>query len=127
MPAKQVYEYAFIRYVPVVERGECLNIGVIVFCKRRNFLQLKYHLDAHRLTAFFRDADLAELTRYLTAWKLICDGHADGGPIARLDPPERFRWLTAARSTIIQCSKVHPGLSEDPAAVLEELFGKYVL
>jgi hypothetical protein len=127
MPEQQVYEYAFIRFVPKVERGEFLNVGVIVFCKGKRFLQMKYQLDTHRLRAFSSDIDLAELEQYLAAWDAICRGQAQDQPIAQLDPASRFRWLTATRSTIIQSSKVHPGLCTDPIAVLDDLFSKYVL
>ncbi len=127
MPDKQVYEYAFIRLVPKVEREEFLNVGVILFGKRHKFLEVKYHLDEGRIRAFSPDLDLEEVARYLHTWELISQGRAEGGYIAQLDQAGRFRWLTATRSTIIQSSKVHPGLCSDPAAVLEDLFEKYVL
>ena len=127
MPAPDVYEYAFIRYVPRVERGECINVGVIVFCKRQRYVGVKYHLDPTRILALYPTADLDELAHYLHTWTLIATGNPDGGRIATLDPAGRFRWLTAARSTIIQPSQVHPGRTSEPDVVLEELFGKYVL
>ncbi|MEO0332627.1 MAG: DUF3037 domain-containing protein [Bacteroidota bacterium] len=127
MPEKQVYEYAIIRFVPRVEREEFLNIGVILFCKGKRFLQMKYQLDVQRLQAFSSEIDLTELEQYLEAWDAICQGKAKNQPIAQLDPASRFRWLTATRSTIIQASKVHPGLCSDPKAVLDDLFKKYVL
>ena len=127
MQEKQVYEYAFIRYVPKVEREEFLNVGVIVFCKQKRFLQVKYHIDEKRLMAFSEGSDIAELTHYLQAWDLICQGSRKGEYIAQLDTASRFRWLTATRSTIIQSSKVHPGLCTDPVFVLNDLFTKYVL
>lgn len=126
MPGKQVYEYAIIRVMPRVERGECINVGVILFCKSQRFLQMKYQLDAPRLTALFPDLDQAELAAYLAAWDLICQGDAQGGRIAELVGAERFRWLTAVKSTILQASRVHPGLCDAPAEVLERLFGLYV-
>lgn len=127
MPKKEVYEYAFIRYVPKVEREEFLNVGVIVFCKGKRFLQMRYQIDAKRLRTFSSDVDLAGLDQYLDAWDIICQGKTEDQPIAQLDPASRFRWLTATRSTIIQSSKVHPGLCTDPEAVLDDLFGRYVL
>ena len=127
MQGRQVYEYAFIRIVPKVERGEFLNLGVILFCKRLKYLDLKYHIDAKRLQAFSSEIDLEEIAQYLISWDLICKGSKEGGRIAELDQAQRFRWLTATRSTIIQSSKVHPGLTETPEAVLEKLFEKYVL
>lgn len=127
MPDKQVYEYALIRFVPRVEREEFLNVGAIVFSKRKKYLGVRISVDEDRLSACFQDTDLEELKNYLHVWTLICEGNPDGGPIAQLDQASRFRWLTAVRSTIIQSSKVHPGMCEDPKAVLEDLFQKYVL
>ncbi|MEM6842123.1 MAG: DUF3037 domain-containing protein [Bacteroidota bacterium] len=127
MPDKQVYEYAFIRFVPRVEREEFLNVGVILFCKSKRFLQMKYQIDTQRLQAFASEVDLTELERYLEAWDAICQGKAQDQPIAQLDPARRFRWLTATRSTIIQSSQVHPGLCSDPDTVLNKLFTDYVL
>ncbi|MDP5169979.1 MAG: DUF3037 domain-containing protein [Bacteroidia bacterium] len=126
MQGKQVFEYAIVRVVPRVERGECINVGVMVFCKRTRFLEMKYQLDEPRLRAFSAQLDLEELAGYLHGWDLICQGRKEGGPIARLDVPERFRWLSAVKSTILQCSRVHPGLCEDPKALLERLFDQYV-
>jgi Protein of unknown function (DUF3037) len=126
MPEKHVFEYAVIRIVPKVERGEFLNTGVIVFCKRMKFLAMHYKIDAPRLQAFSPDIDVAEIAQYLGAWNVICQGGPAAGEFAQRDTAERFRWLTAAKSTILQCSKVHPGLCADPEFVLEDLFGKYV-
>lgn len=127
MPGKEVFEYAFIRLVPKVEREEFMNIGVILFCKRKHFLDVKYHIDEARLAALSKDIDFTDLRSYLKSWELISKGSPEGGPIAQLDPASRFRWLTASRSTIIQHSQVHTGLCDDPAAVLERLFEEYVL
>jgi hypothetical protein len=126
MPEKHVFEYAVIRIVPKVERGEFLNAGVIVFCKRQKYLAMRYRVDAPRLQAFAPEIDLEEISRYLQAWDVICQGKPEGGEIALKDPAERFRWLTAAKSTVLQCSKVHPGLSAAPENLLDDLFGKYV-
>ncbi|WKN43393.1 DUF3037 domain-containing protein [Tunicatimonas pelagia] len=127
MPDQQVYEYAFIRYVPRVEREEFLNVGVILFCKGKRFLQMRYQINSRRLQAFSSEINLTELEQYLKAWDIICQGKAQDQPIAQLDPASRFRWLTATRSTIIQSSKVHPGLCSNPESVLEKLFTNYVL
>jgi hypothetical protein len=110
MPARKTYEYAFIRIVPRVERGEFLNLGVILFSKTARFLDMKYHIPEKRLQAFSEAIDLEEVREYLHAWDLICQGDAGGGAIAQLDEAGRFRWITATKSTIIQCSRVHPGL-----------------
>ncbi|MFK7920890.1 MAG: DUF3037 domain-containing protein [Bacteroidia bacterium] len=127
MPDKQVFEYALIRFVPRVEREEFLNVGVILFCKRKKYLQVKYHIDAKRLSALGEHIDLEQLATYLQSWEWISQGKREGGVIATLDLPSRFRWLAATRSTIIQSSKIHPGLTDDPDAVLNRLFEKYVL
>ncbi len=127
MQEKLVYEYASIRYVPCVERGEFLNIGVIVFCKRKKYLNMQYQLDENRLKSFSGEIDLEELEAYLRSWTFICQGQPEGGAIAQLDPAYRFRWITAPKSTILQCSPVHPGICEEPGEVLQGLFRKYVL
>lgn len=127
MQGNQVFEYAFIRFVPRVEREEFMNVGVILFSKRKKYLGVKYHLDHPRLSAFSKDTDLEEFSNYLKSWDLICQGTEQGGKIAQLELAGRFRWLTAARSTIIQHSQVHNGICENPALMLESLFKKYVL
>lgn len=127
MSDKVTYEYAVIRLVPKVEREEFLNIGVILMSKRKKYLDMKYQIDEPRIRAFAKDVDLADIRKYLEAWEDICAGAPKGGRIGQLELHERFRWLTAARSTIIQSSKVHPGRCDNPAAVLEDLFERYVL
>lgn len=127
MQKKEVFEYAFIRFVPKVEREEFVNVGVIVFSKRKKYLAVKYHIDHTRLSAFSKDIDFVDLANYLKSWDLICQGSPEGGSIAQLDLPGRFRWLTASRSTILQHSSVHTGLSDNPELVLNDLFKKYVL
>jgi len=127
MPDSFTYEYAVIRIVPRVERDEFLNLGVILFCKRKRYLDVRYQLDAERLEAAFPGAiDLELLQKQLEAWKMVIDGDRKGGPIAQLALPERFRWLTAARSSILQCSPVHPGLCDAPEQVLFRLVKQYV-
>ena len=127
MQGKQIYEYALIRVVPRVEREEFLNVGAILLCKRKKFLDVKIHLDEKRVSAFSDQVDLDELKEHLDVWKWICEGGKEGGEIGKLDIASRFRWLTATRSTIIQSSKVHTGVCENPELVLEDLFQKYVL
>jgi hypothetical protein len=126
MSEKHVFEYAVIRIVPKVEREEFLNAGVILFSKQKKFLQMLYRVDEKRLNLFAEDLDIAEIKDYLHAWELICQGGKGAGGFADKDLPSRFRWLTATRSTIIQSSKVHPGLCADPEAKLQDLFEKYV-
>ena len=126
MPDNHIFEYATIRVVPRVERGEFLNVGVIVFCKKLSYLGIKYALNEDRLKALYQDIDLPDIKCHMESFEKICNGDASGGPIALLDLPSRFRWLTARRSTIIQSSEVHPGLSADPEPTLEKLFRELV-
>ena len=126
MPGKLLFEYAVIRVVPRVDREEFMNVGVIVYCRDQKFLQIKYELDAARLLAFAPYIDIAELEQRLQAFDKVCCGKPGGGPIGRLPLASRFRWLTAARSTIIQASAVHPGLTDDPALALEKLYDQLV-
>ena len=126
MPDKQLYEYAIIRYVPRVERGEFINIGVILMAKRSKYLDMKYRIDAHRIQAFDNEVNVGLIEDYLKAWESVCQGSPEGGKIGELEVHERFRWLTAARSTIIQSSEVHPGFCSDPSEALEHLFEKFV-
>ncbi|MBA2499385.1 MAG: DUF3037 domain-containing protein [Chitinophagaceae bacterium] len=127
MQENQLFEYAIIRVVPKVEREEFLNVGVILYCKDLKFLDMRYMIDESRLHHFCKDLDLQELKEHLVAYENICKGNLNGGPIAKLDLPSRFRWLTATRSTIVQSSKVHPGLCKEPAKTLEHLFERLVL
>lgn len=127
MQDRCTYEFAIIRIVPKVEREEFMNVGAILFSKRKKFLDMKFEIDRNRLEAFSKEIDTEALNAYLKAWKLICDGEPEGGAIGKLDLASRFRWLTASRSTIIQSSKPHPGLCHDPEKELEDLFKKYVL
>lgn len=127
MQDRVTYEFAIIRFVPKVEREEFLNVGVIVFSKRKKFLGIKYTIDKEKLEAFSNAIDLELLTDYLMAWKLICEGGVKAGPIGKFEMSDRFRWLAASKSTIIQCSKTHPGLCHDPAWELNDIFAKYVL
>ena len=127
MPDNLLFEYAVIRVVPKVEREEFFNAGVILYCAPRKFLQTKYEIKEHRLRAFCEELELGALQENLSAFDRIASGVAGSGPIGRLSLPERFRWLTATRSTIVQASRVHPGLCTDPAEMLEHLFRKLVL
>ena len=127
MQNSQTFEYAIIRVVPRVEREEFFIVGVILFSKRNKFLGIKYNINKDKLKAFSTDVELEMLEDYLNAWKLICDGDPHGGKIGTFELSDRFRWLTACRSTIIQSSKTHPGLSNDPQKTLDEIFVNYVL
>lgn len=126
MQDRVTFEYAVIRIVPRVEREEFLNVGVIVYSKRKKYLGIKYKVDANRLKAFSDEIDIDLLNSYLEAWALVCKGGPEGGDIGQMEMPYRFRWLTAYRSTIIQSSRIHPGLCDNPEEVLEKLFAYYV-
>ena len=127
MPATSSYDYAIIRIVPCVERGECINIGVILFCRTRRFLGALLHLDQQRLNALAPQLDLLALQQQLEHFLAICDGKEGSGPIGQLPQSERFHWLVSPRSTIIQSSPVHSGTSGDPEAALQDLLKKFVL
>jgi hypothetical protein len=126
MQDKHLFEYAVIRVVPRVEREEFLNVGVILYCSSQRFLQTIYHINKERLCAFSADVDMAELEARLIAFKQICAGSAQGGPIGKLPIASRFRWLTAARSTIVQTSAVHPGLCVNATETLIRLYEELV-
>ncbi len=127
MQQKHLFEYAVIRVMPRVEREEFLNIGVIVYCAKQKFLRARYQLDYDRLHAFYTGLDISELEEHLCSFKRICLGDNAAGPIGKLDIASRFRWLTATRSTILQTSKVHPGMSDDALVTLDRLFNQLVL
>lgn len=127
MQDKHLFEYAVIRLVPKVEREEFINVGVILYCPAQNFLQTKFMLDKEKLLALANHSDIAEVEKNLQAFCLICRGSNEGGSIGKLTLPERFRWLTATRSTIIQTSKVHPGFCADASETLERLYKQMVL
>ena len=120
------FQYAIVRVVPEVERGECVNAGVVLFCRELGFLAARIELDEARVRALAPDADLDAVRAHLAAFSRIAAGDPDAGPIAALPESERFHWLVAPSSTIIQCSPVHTGLSEDPAGELEHLMARLV-
>lgn len=127
MQQNHLFEYAVIRIVPKVEREEFLNAGVILYCAKLNFLQAMFCLSEERLRGFSPEIDTNELLQNLDAFERICVGDSSAGPIAKLDLPARFRWLTATRSTIVQTSKVHPGFCISPAETLLRLYTQLVL
>lgn len=122
MAANKVFEYAVIRVVPVVEREEFINVGVVLFCKEMDFLAVKIAVNESKLQAIAPQLDLKLVLDYLNSFQLIVEGQKSGGEISEYIPAERFRWLTATRSTILQCSKVHPGFCENPEQILGHLF-----
>ena len=118
MQERHLYEYATIRFVPKVEREEFINVGIVLFSKRCKYLKSLYTIDENKLKLFSSE---------LHVFDRICSGSKEGGMIASMDVPDRFRWLTAVKSSCIQVSRPHPGFSEDLDATLERLFKELVL
>lgn len=127
MQDRVTYEFAIVRVVPKVEREEFINIGVLLFSKRKKYLGIKYTINNERLFALSKTIDIDILNEYLVAWEAVCKGSPNGGTIGELELSDRFRWLAAAKSTILQCSPTHPGLCKQPEKELEDLFERYVL
>ena len=121
MPAEQTYDYAVIRVVPRVDRGECINAGIVLSCPGLDFLEACVDLDPARVTALDRSADLEAIQRHLDAIVRICRGGAAAGPVGELPQRGRFHWLVSPRSTVIQMSPVHTGRTSDPASSLARL------
>jgi Protein of unknown function (DUF3037) len=126
MAAVSPFQYAIVRVVPRVERGECMNVGVVFFCRPQRYLAARIALDGARLAAFAPDLDHEEVRAHLDAMTRIAAGEEGSGPVAQLDQSERFHWLVAPSSTVIQTSPVHTGLCEDPEATLASLLEKLV-
>lgn len=126
MPAPYPYDYAVIRVVPRVERGEFLNVGVIVSCPAKGYLEARIELDEDRLKVVDATVELDTLQSHLAAISEICVGGREAGPIGQLPTRERFHWLVAPRSTIIQTSPVHTGVCENPERVMEQLLDTFV-
>ncbi len=120
------YSYAVIRVVPRVERGESINAGVVLFARTTGYLRAIVELNTARLLALAPETDIQTIERHLHQFCAISDGSADGGPMAELPPSERFHWLTAPRSTVIQTSPVHMGTADDLDAALEDLLNDFV-
>jgi hypothetical protein len=127
MQEKYLFEYAVLRVVPKVEREEFLNVGVVLYCPQQKFLQVLFHLDGERIKAFACELDIPEVGQYLQAFEKICAATKDSGPIGKLPLADRFRWLTATRSTVVQTSKTHTGLCTDTKETLERLYTQLVL
>ena len=127
MPDPCSYDYAVLRIVPCAERGEFVNAGVILHSSEKAFLNCRVHLDQKRLAALWPNLDVELVQPHLEAFPRVCEGDPTAGPIARLSRRERFHWLVAPRSTIIQVSPVHSGVSASPDETLEELFQRLVV
>lgn len=121
MPDHSTYDYAVIRIVPRVEREEFVNVGVVVSCPDRGFLEARIELDTERIAALDATLDIESIRAHLATIPLICRGGEAAGPIGRLTPRERFHWLIAPRSAVIQVSPAHTGRCEDPEALLARL------
>jgi Protein of unknown function (DUF3037) len=126
MRDRNTYEYAVIRVVPRVEREEFINVGVIVLCAAKKFIEARIELDERRLMAIDSTLDVESIRAHLASISAICRGGEEAGPIGRLSESERFHWLVAPRSTIIQTSPVHTGRCDDPSAVIERLLDTMV-
>lgn len=126
MQEKDLFEYAVVRLVPRVEREEFINIGVILYCRRQKFLDVQIALNQKKIEAFHVGTDLELVERYTDAFTRVCRGDDPYSPISALDMAERFRWLTANRSSILQVSAVHPGLCQDAGQTLFRLFQELV-
>lgn len=120
MQEDKIYEYAVIRLVPKVEREEFFNIGLVMFSKKEKFIRVEFYLCPDKFKLMHSKIDYNDIVQNLESFQKIANGDKQGGPIALMDIPERFRWLTAVRSSVVQTSRPHPGKSKD----LEQTFGK---
>ncbi len=125
--AREAFQYALLRVVPDLARGECLNAGVVLFCRRRAFLAARTHLDEARLAALAPGFDPTGVRAQLGALTAVAAGDPATGPLGRLEQSERFGWLVAPSSTVVQASPVHTGLCEDPQEELDALVARLVL
>ena len=122
MQESKIYEYAVIRLVPKVEREEFFNIGLIMFSKREKYIRFEFHLCTEKFQSMKSKLEFDSISQNLANFKHVASGEIEGGPIALLDIPERFRWLTAVRSSVIQTSRPHPGKTIDLDGTFERLF-----
>jgi hypothetical protein len=127
VPERKAFQYAILRVVPSVERGERLNVGVALLCPERRFLGIRVALDEERLRALAPSVDPAAIRAALEAIVAVAEGDSSAGPLASLSPSERFGWLAAPSSTVIQPSAIHTGLCDDPVETLDHLFASLVL
>ena len=126
MQENHLFEYAVIRVMPHVEREEFLNVGIILFCPQQKFLRTRFEVEETRIRVLCNKIDMTELREYIVSFERICAGGKEAGAIGMLSMAERFRWLTAARSTTLQTSKVHPGLCKDAGEMLDHLYNSLV-
>jgi len=125
--SRSPFSYLMLRAVPSVERGECVNVGVVLFCRQRGFLGARVTIDGTRLAALGDEGiDVPQLEEHLIALVRVAEGAPGAGPVAALEPSERFGWLAAPSSTIVQPSEVHTGLCDDPERMLDALHARLV-
>ncbi len=127
MQDKHLYEYAVIRVLPKVEREEFLNVGIILFSKSAKYINVRFYINEQKLLMLSDELDIEQLQQNLESFQKIALGDKNGGPIAQLDIPSRFRWLTAVRSSVIQTSRPHPGFCGNLDGTIERLFTELVL
>ena len=127
MHEKHLYEYAVIRVVPKVEREEFINVGLMMYCKRQKYLRIQYQIPTKKISSFCEEFDLDQLKINLESFVAICEGKKSAGPIAQFEKDERFRWLTAVKSSSIQTSRPHSGFSTDLDHTFEKLYEELVL
>jgi hypothetical protein len=127
VPANNSFDYAVLRVVPSAERGEFMNVGVVMHCPALTFLGCRVHFAEERFGSLWPDHDVSVIRQHVEAFARICAAEPKAGPIAKLSRRERFHWMVSPRSTVIQVSPVHTGLCEDPEATIEELFRRLVL
>ncbi|AQW89381.1 DUF3037 domain-containing protein [Elizabethkingia sp. HX WHF] len=126
MQEDKIYEYAVIRLVPKVEREEFFNIGLVMFSKKEKYIRVEFHLCPDKFALMHSKLDYEDITQNLISFQNIAKGDKNGGPIALLEIPERFRWLTAVRSAVVQTSRPHPGKSKDLDKTFDKLFEELV-
>ncbi len=127
MAADDPFAYALLQVIPSIERGERVNVGVVLFCRRRDFLALRWTVPSQRLSAFGDPLDLDAISAQLQTLEQIAAGEAQGGAVAALPISERFHWLVAPTSTMLVAGEVHTGITDEPQATLERLFERLVL
>jgi hypothetical protein len=126
VPERRPFQYTILRLVPRIERGECVNVGVVLFCRQNAFLGARIHLDQERIRALAPQLELDEVRPHLEAIEAVLAGDPTAGELARLSPSDRFGWVAARSSTVIQASEVHTGMTDDPAGTLEHLYAQLV-
>lgn len=127
MQEQHLYEYAVVRVLPKVEREEFINVGLILFCKRQRYIRMEFKINEAKFILFDMEFELCDLYNYLESFQNTAKGNKLGGRIGELETPERFRWLTAVRSSVLQTARPHAGMCEDLDKTFEKLFIELVL